>query len=392
MKKYTLIIISLILLGGLFSGCANVQKIWQGNATILGIGKYFDKVMGQHGGIKVTLMSQKVVVKPNQVPLDVAPLVKYTNGNGEYTFKDIPPGDYLVMAEDPKGEYYPATLVVTIGEKETKTVEDLVLTKAINHVIIFREEESGWWYAGVPYTVIGDILSSEVGMTEGNGVNQYEYRSFRVENPNLNLNIGDLVIIEGDQPQDFYNFYTTNKDIFDNFVYNGGTIFWVASDMGWASGNFASTLPGGVTWRDYYDNYNDIVNFEHPITKNFPTQLYGNYSSHGGFDNLSLGLPIANLMIYVIETYGGLPTYIEYRYGSGRVLATTAPLEWYVVNGPTDMPPEFNATYKDLFKLMLVRSIRYIMNLPVSSEIPPSVVEAPQVKEFTPKLKEFSHK
>ncbi|MCX7845073.1 MAG: carboxypeptidase-like regulatory domain-containing protein [Dictyoglomaceae bacterium] len=392
MKKYILILISLIFLGSLLSGCTTVQKLWQGNATILGVARFFDKVMGQHGGIKITLISQKVVVKPNQVPLDVAPLVKYTNGNGEYTFKDIPPGDYLVMAEDPKGEYYPASLVATVVEKEAKTVEDLVLTKAVKHVIIFREQESGWNYAGVPYTVIGDILSSEIGMTGGTGVNQFEYRSFRGGNPNLNLNIGDLVIIEGDQPQDFYDYYTANKDVFDNFVYNGGTIFWVASDCGWAEGNFTSTLPGGVTWRDNYEYYNDIVNFDHPITKNFPAQLYGNFASHGGFDNLFVGLPIANLMIYVKETNGQLPTYIEYRYGSGRVLSTTAPLEWYVVNGPTDMPAGFNTTYKDLFKLILVRSIRYIMNLPVNPEIPPSVAETPQAKELAPKAKEFSHK
>ncbi|MGB9767852.1 MAG: carboxypeptidase regulatory-like domain-containing protein, partial [Dictyoglomus turgidum] len=179
--------------------------------------------------------------------------------------------------------------------------------------------------------------------------------------------------------------YTNNKNAFDNFVYNGGTIFWIACDMGWENGNFSSTLPGGVSWRDAYDNYNDIVYFEHPITKNFPAQLYGNYASHGGFNNLD-SINISNLMVYVKENYGDgssqYPTYIEYRYNMGRVLATTTPLEWYVVNGPTSCPEGYTTTYKDLFKLMLVRSLRYIMNLDVSPDIPPSAEEV-----YSPKIK-----
>jgi len=77
-------------------------------------------------------------------------------------------------------------------------------------------------------------------------------------------------------------------------------------------------------------------------------------------------------MVYVKEDAGALPTYIEYRYGLGKVLATTTPLEYYVTNGSTDMPTGFNTTYKDLFKLMLVRSIKYIMGKTVSDTIPAS--------------------
>ena len=358
------------------------QELGQ-NAVILGNAHYFDKGLGQHGEIIVTIIS---IVKPT--PLDIAPIVKKTDSIGNYSV-NVSPGTYIIIAEDPNKEYYPATTQIKVENGETKTAEDLILTKAIQHVIIFREQESGWCNAGVPYTVMGDILTSELGMTEGSEVNQYEYRSLRDNPLNLTFNIGDLIIIEGDQPQDFYDTYTTNKSVFDDFVHNGGTIFWVASDMGWANGDFTSSLPGRVTWRDYYDDWDDIANFDHPITKKFSAQLYGNHASHGGFDNLNTGLPIVNLMIYVKETSGGLPTYIEYRYGSGRVLATTTPLEWYVDNGSTDMPQGYNTTYKDLFKLMLVRSIRYIMNLTVSSDIPPSL--APTV-EKSPKVELFSNK
>jgi hypothetical protein len=386
MRKLALFSLILITSGIFLSGCTQKAttnpgeiNVGLGDSIIQGIVNYFDKPTNQSANIKVTLIPES-----EESPLNLDSYYVITGNNGSYKFQNIPSGTYLLLAQDVNKEYQPANLVITVGENEVKTSEMMILTKVIKHVIIFRENSSAWSQAGVPTTVIGDILSS-IGMTEGTGQNQYEYRELNVENPNLDFNLGNLVIIEGDQPQGFYDVYTNNKNAFDNFVYNGGTIFWIACDMGWENGNFSSTLPGGVSWRDAYDNYNDIVYFEHPITKNFPAQLYGNYASHGGFNNLD-SINISNLMVYVKENYGDgssqYPTYIEYRYNMGRVLATTTPLEWYVVNGPTSCPEGYTTTYKDLFKLMLVRSLRYIMNLDVSPDIPPSAEEV-----YSPKIK-----
>lgn len=379
MKKLFLFSIILLTLSIFLSGCTQTtQPPALGSSTIQGTVKYFDKT--DNSNIKVNLIPES-----EDSPIDITTSYVITGSDGKYKFQNIPSGTYLIIAQDVNKNYQPANIIVTVADNETKTAELLILTKVIKHVVIFRETESGWSTAGIPTTVIGDILSSEIGMIEGLSENQYEYRSFRAENPNLNLNIGDLAIIEGDQPQDFYDFYTQNQSIFENFVYNGGTIFWIACDNGWAFGDYTSSLPGGVTWRDNFENYNNIIYFEHPITKNFPTQLYGNFASHGGFDNLNTA-NISNLMIYMKENIGKnsviYPTYIEYRYNKGRVLACTIPLEWYVVNGPTSIPEGYSTTYKDLFKLMLVRSIRYIMNLEVSPDIPPSVV-----LDYSPKVK-----
>ncbi|MBO8160315.1 MAG: carboxypeptidase regulatory-like domain-containing protein [Thermosipho sp. (in: Bacteria)] len=357
MKKTLLIIISMIALLIIIQGCFNLIPVITGS-TITGVARFFDKVNGQHAGIVVTLQS------------NAATKTTVTDANGNYTFTGLALGNYVIIASDPSNNYFPASLVITIAATGTKTVQDLVLTKVINHVIIFREAESGWANAGVPTTVIGDILTSKIGMTQGTGINQYEYRSLRGGSPNLQFNFGDLLIIEGDQPQDFYDIYTANKSVFDSFVYNGGSIFWVAADNGWASGDFTSTLPGSVTWRDQYETHNDIVTFNHPITRNFPPQMEGNYASHGGFQTANNPF-INNLVTYLRETNGLLPTFIEYRYGFGRILATTTPLEWYVTNGPTNVPPNYNynISYKDLFVLMLTRALKYFMGLPVSPNI-----------------------
>jgi plastocyanin len=337
-------------------------------ATINGVAKYYDKAANQYSGISVTITST--------TSTDFTPASVTTGNAGSFTFTGLDAGTYIIEAKDPDAVYQPASTTVTIGSNETVTTPDLVLTKAGNHVVIFRDSDTEWELAGVPATVIGDLLETEVGLTEGTGANQYEYKTssdMAAYAPSL----GDVVIIGGDQSQAFYDAYTTNKSKFDTFVNNGGTMYWIACDNGWAEGDFTSSLPGGVTWRDSYEYYIDIVYFQHPITKNFPTQLYGYYASHGGFDNLDVA-NITGLMVYVKEDAGALPTYIEYRYGLGKVLATTTPLEYYVTNGSTDMPTGFNTTYKDLFKLMLVRSVKYIMGKTVSDTIPASAVGAVQ--------------
>lgn len=372
MKKTIVMLLAVLVLGTVLSSCDQLME-WQGNAIIKGLAKYFDKGANQNGGIRITLLSATIIIKPNQVPLDVAPLLKVTSSNGDFSFNGIAPGSYIVVAEDPSGEYQPANTYVTVAANGEVITEDLVLTKAIQHVVIFRGtgiiDEDGEWGET---TAIGDFLTEEVGMTEGLGANQFEYKS-SADMGGYTPNLGDLIIIGGDQTTSFYDTYTINKDTFDTFVDDGGTMFWIACDGGWGAGNFTSTLPGGVTWRDSYENYNDIVYFEHPITRNFPEQLYGNYASHGGFDNLD-SLTLINLMVYVKEASGLLPTYIEYRTGNGKVLASTIPFEFYVANGPDSMPDGFSTSYRDLFKLMLGRSIKYIMGLPVSEDVPPSDV------------------
>jgi len=369
MKKTAIVLFSIVALAVLLTGCDQLKQ-WQGNAAISGLAKYFDKSAGQYGGIRVSLISATIIVKPNQIPLDVAPLTITTSNNGAFDFTGIAPGTYIVVAEDPNGEYQPANAVITVAQDQSVESEDLVLTKAVKHVVIFRDASGEWGNT----TAIGDILAAEVGMTQGTGENQYEYKSSS-DMATFTPVLGDLLIIGGDQSTSFYNAYTTNKATFDNFVDNGGSMYWIACDEGWQAGAFSSTLPGGVTWRSAYESYNDIVYFEHPITKNFPEQIQGNYASHGGFNNLDTLVgngALTNLMTYVVEDTGGLPTYIEYRAGLGKMLATTAPLEFYVTNGPTTYPTGYTINYKDLFKLMLTRSIRYMMNLEVSEDLPAS--------------------
>lgn len=315
--------------------------------TLNGNVKYIDK--SDHTGILLEIRT------PEGEPLPG--MYTFSDKNGDYSFDFVPIGNYVVYAHDPsKNSVYSADAApVLIENSKNIIVPDLILRKAAEHVVIFRDV-SAWGATEAIPNILEDI-----GFTIGSGIHQYEIMSSTDIN---NLNSFDsswAIIIEGDQTTDFYDIYKTNSSKFDTFVENGGTLFWIACDNGWTGGDFTGTLPGNVTWRDYYDSYNDMVNETHPLLEGFPFEraLEGNYASHGGFDNLD-SADIDNLVVFIKEKSSTekYPTYIEYRYGDGRVVASTSPLEFYVENGYND---------SDWYILLLRRSIEYVFNLPLSS-------------------------
>lgn len=92
----------------------------------------------------------------------------------------------------------------------------------------------------------------------------------------------------------------------------------------WLFGAFT----GGVYTTEQYDNYNNIAMPAHPIVAGVSNPFYGNYASHGFFSNLQPGTDIITT-----ATSNGLPTTIQYSYGSGTVTATTCTYEFGYNNG-----------------------------------------------------------
>ena len=138
----------------------------------------------------------------------------------------------------------------------------------------------------------------------------------------------DLVVISNDQPQGFYNNYARNQVKFFNFVDNGGTLFWGASDEGWKGGSIAEAgirLPGGVEVHHELESVNLVYDqaMTLPLVSGLPQALTGNYASHEWFSNLPDGT-----VIYTIGGNSGQPTLIEFNWGAGWVIMTGQPLEW----------------------------------------------------------------
>lgn len=191
---------------------------------------------------------------------------------------------------------------------------------AASHIIIFRD--------ALPWstTAFEDMLVAE-GFTQGPDSNQYQiFPSSKMYSTTLTP-WEDLVVIQNDQSQGFYNTYAANSNKFNTFVYNGGSIFWEACDMGWQGGSMklaGIVLPGDVNVdTEYvYDDYNYVVNSDYPLVQGLSDTIMGYYASHEYFVNLREGT-----IQYTMSVMINKPTLIQYTYGGGWVVTTAQPLE-----------------------------------------------------------------
>ena len=189
------------------------------------------------------------------------------------------------------------------------------------HIVIFRDAVP--WEDELP--PILDQMLEVMEFTVGPGPDQYQVVSSAEMDTFLLTPGEDLVIIQSDQPQSFYDEYAANQVRFMQFVSLGGTMLWAACDLGWHGGSIGTAgivLPGAVVLEPYETWYNYVSLPGAPIVEGLPSLLYGQYASHAGIGNLPDGATV-----YVVDD-AEQPTLVEYDYGSGWVIMTTEPLEW----------------------------------------------------------------
>jgi murein DD-endopeptidase MepM/ murein hydrolase activator NlpD len=140
-----------------------------------------------------------------------------------------------------------------------------------------------------------------------------------------------VVIISSTQWSWSYDNLIAQKDRLANYVAAGGVLVAHACDMGWdGTGHWVSSfLPAGVyhacyAYGGHLTQNPKIVDPTHPIVEGITDAILANwyYSAHGYFTNLPENAKV------IIEDHDGHPIYIEYKYGSGTVLATMQTIEW----------------------------------------------------------------
>jgi hypothetical protein len=140
------------------------------------------------------------------------------------------------------------------------------------------------------------------------------------EMENTDLAPYGFVIIPGSQQRGgYYDDYIASSARFDSYVKSGGTLVLElngAEDTG-------IVIPGGVTMATHGALDNLIIVADHPVLAPLAgkKQIHANYASHGYLE----GVPKEAIML-MTETAGeqpalDRPTFVEYRYGKGRVLA-----------------------------------------------------------------------
>ncbi|MDI6896675.1 carboxypeptidase regulatory-like domain-containing protein [Methanocella conradii] len=234
----------------------------------------------------------------NQMTIsDIANNIDIINGS-----TNTPPADYVPVRSAPSGNtlgmLMTASAASQSGGSKALLVEDVLPWGYPSNEYALNE-------LGITYDVFG---SSSLATTD---LSKYE-----------------MVIIASDQQTWTYNNLASNKDKFASYVYNGGVLVAHATDEGWNAGHWSSSfLPGGVTHVNNINEYLSIVDSSSPIVSGITdAELDGwHYSTHGYFANIPAD---AHIIIGITGNPTGYPTYIEYSYGSGKVLATIETIEW----------------------------------------------------------------
>ena len=128
-----------------------------------------------------------------------------------------------------------------------------------------------------------------------------------------------FIVIPGAQWRtDFYQTYSANAERFDRYVTNGGVL---VLELNGAERD-GILLPRGVSMVRHSSLDNTILLPDHPAVEPFGGRpIRANSSSHGYLE----GVP-ADALVLAAETVDGQadatkPTFVEYSYGAGRVIA-----------------------------------------------------------------------
>jgi hypothetical protein len=141
----------------------------------------------------------------------------------------------------------------------------------------------------------------------------------------IDLSGYEVVFLSSDQPQSFYDNYADNVFAFEDYVLSGGFLWVGAAAWGFNEGDFdGGVLPGGATVvGPAFEDFNDVIDPEHPTMQGVPDPFFGTFASHAAFENMPDGTNVI-----ATGQDSGLPTLIEYEVGAGRVLAFGQTLEY----------------------------------------------------------------
>jgi len=198
---------------------------------------------------------------------------------------------YSGSANDQKGEAKEATTKATPPETN-------------RNVLVFRNQAS--WNRNPDFE---DVLATE-GL-------KFEVKESS-EMQGTDLRPYGVVIIPGSQDRDFYNDYAGNAVRFARYVTAGGTL---VLELNGAEGS-GIILPGGVTMVKHGALDNLIALPNHPILAPYSgKKIHANLASHGFLENLPAGATILMTEMMDEQPAPDKPTFAEYGYGKGQVLA-----------------------------------------------------------------------
>lgn len=162
-----------------------------------------------------------------------------------------------------------------------------------------------------------------------------------------------VVILPSTQNQSYYDALVTAKDDIEAFVDSGGTLVAHVADEGWPCTTVwdETFLPANVRKETTLLNDLAIEAENHPVVQDISGETLDNWgaSTHGYLTNL----PDTATTVMSVSSDGSRPTYVEYEYGSGRVMATMQTMEWPYAGSVGSYPED----PKDLLKAELEHAL-----------------------------------
>lgn len=240
-------------------------------------------------------------------------------------------------------------------------------------------------FTGADALVLMDALPWESDalqrLLQANGI-AFDMATSR-EMGSIDLSRYKTVFIASDQPLGFYVNYGIHRGRFSEYVNKGGLLWMGAAAGGWNGGDIdGEQLPGGVTVRGpVSEAENTIADATHPTMQGMASSYSGSPASLSVFANLPKGAK-------VITRGGssGLPTSVEYSYGSGRVLAFGQTLEYGVLVGePVGRILENAVPYAYTFDP--AKDIAWMAASPLTGTLAPGATQSIRVSVDTRGLK-----
>ena len=195
---------------------------------------------------------------------------------------------------------------IWIKQDDEKTKEERTTKKNIE-LLLLRDNPS--WNRPTDFE---DVLS----------IMGYQFdQSQSIDLPEINLKKYNMIVIPGGQQNDFYKNYVEHSQRFEQFVAEGGKLIFELN----GAEEVLNELPNGVRIIPSKAIENRIIDSDHPITlpiSDSPT-IRARYASMSYFQNIPDGTKTLAIEAEDDSTFEDRPTFIEYKYGKGSVLAAS---------------------------------------------------------------------
>lgn len=233
----------------------------------------------------------------------------------------------LVSGDEGEGALTEGPEVSTSSKTETKTTPD-----DVDASVLLVKNCDPW-----------DVPANEIALEDLG----YAYDRLTAESlvdrqgSDLDLDDYEVLLIPTTQSEAYYHALSALSSAIDGFVDAGGTLIVHAGERGWPCGISGSLLefPGKVDNKYTFDLQGgeeipelqelDVLNEDHPVADGFDGEdlsyWANDISSFGHFE----GLPADARRVVGLEIDPDrFPSYVEYPFGDGRVLATMQGPEW----------------------------------------------------------------